>query len=200
MIDQQTITPGLRERKKDKTRLALVEAALRLFAEQGFNDTTLNEIAAQVDVSARTVLRYFATKEDIIVSQVEDSMAVFLASFAARSMDEPVSIALLHSARELLTHYESKAEYYVTIERAIAASPEIHAHKLAMTERLSDQLATLINQRETAPVIPQWHAKLYIGVVFSMIRAAIGHWVAEDGKPSLTALFDEADALIHLKQ
>lgn len=200
MVDVQNARSGLRERKKDKTRTALLEAALRLFAQQGFAETTINQIAAEVDVSARTLLRYFPTKEDIVVSQVEDSMAVFRTAFSLHCTDHSVRAALLASARALLDHYETQTDFYLAIERAIAASPEIRARKLGLSAELVDELATLASKCSDEQTQAVWQARLHTEIVFSIVRAVIGRWVEADGKPSLGTLFDEALRLTGIAQ
>jgi AcrR family transcriptional regulator len=75
---------GLRERKKQRTRRALVEAALRLFDEKGYEETTLAEIAATADVSTRTFFSYFASKEDVVFYDSEQQIDRALALLAGR--------------------------------------------------------------------------------------------------------------------
>ena len=63
---------GLRERKKQRTRSLLVDAAVQLCEKQGFEKTTVDQIAAVADVSPRTFSRYFATKDAVILALIDD--------------------------------------------------------------------------------------------------------------------------------
>ncbi|HMG42052.1 MAG TPA: TetR family transcriptional regulator [Acidimicrobiales bacterium] len=76
---------GLRERKKAKTRALIVEAATPMFIERAFDDVTLDEVAAACEVSVRTVLRHFETKEALALSEEIDALERFKAGLARRS-------------------------------------------------------------------------------------------------------------------
>jgi AcrR family transcriptional regulator len=88
------VAPGLRERKKAKTRLALEAAALQLFDADGYDDTTVEQIAERADVSTRTFFRYYPTKADVLLSDQAGRLAMVTDTLAARPSDEPIMASL----------------------------------------------------------------------------------------------------------
>jgi AcrR family transcriptional regulator len=86
---------GLRERKKAETRRRLLTEALRLFIEQGYEATTLEEIAAAANVSARTLLRYFGSKADLVYADQRRYLDGFLGSFHDHRVDGQTAMAAL---------------------------------------------------------------------------------------------------------
>ncbi|MFJ4581735.1 TetR/AcrR family transcriptional regulator [Streptomyces echinatus] len=91
---------GLRERKKIKTREAIRTATYALIKEQGYDATTIEQIAERAEVSPSTVFRYFPTKEDIVLTDEYDPL--ILAELRARPADEPWMDALRHVMRTAL--------------------------------------------------------------------------------------------------
>ena len=96
-VPVQQITPpdlGRRQRKKQRTRDALIEAAMELFAAKGYDRTAVHEITDAVDVSERTFFRYFASKEDLVLSFARDGMTAFAQALAGRPpSEEPLTAA-----------------------------------------------------------------------------------------------------------
>jgi AcrR family transcriptional regulator len=90
MTLDQAAPPTRRERKKLETRQALEQAALRLFAERGYEQTTVEEIAEAADVAVRTFFRYFSSKQDVLFGEVATDRVTRLGSeLAARPPAEP---------------------------------------------------------------------------------------------------------------
>src|SRR5262245_66377598 len=96
---------GLRERKKARTREALQEAAMERFARQGFDGTTVEEIAEACEVSPRTFFRYFPTKEDVLFADADDRRGTLLGVLAERPAREPPVVALHAAMRALASDY-----------------------------------------------------------------------------------------------
>src|SRR4030088_299673 len=103
---------GLRERKKLRTRTALIDSAFALFQHKGFEATTIDEIADAVDVSPRTFFRYFTSKEEVALSLVDDQLAALLDRVARRPPTESDLDALANAGMEVLRAFETGGDRF----------------------------------------------------------------------------------------
>ncbi|CAN7411611.1 TetR/AcrR family transcriptional regulator [Pararhizobium sp. LjRoot238] len=188
---------GLREDKKDRTRTQLLEAGLDLIHKRGFEETTVADIAAAVSVSPRTLLRYFPTKEDVIVSWVQDGMTIIRAELRERLRSEPPVGALLASARAMLADFDEKSRFFLTIETTIRSNRSISARKEQMIAELIDEVAHILASPERPAPLPGIVAYTIAGTVFALIRATISSWVEEAAGVSLPDIFDQAASVVH---
>ena len=85
---------GLRERKKQRTREQIVDAAMRLFAERGYHATTIADIAAAADVAPRTFFSYFPSKEAVVFHDVDRDLDTLASALRERLPDETALDAL----------------------------------------------------------------------------------------------------------
>jgi AcrR family transcriptional regulator len=191
---------GLREDKKDRTRTQLLEAALDLIHKRGFDETTVADIAAAVNVSPRTLLRYFPTKEDVIVSWVQDGMTIIRAELMERLESERPVDALLASARAMLAAFDEKSRFFLTIETAIRSNRSISARKEQMIAELVDEIAHVLASGDRRSPLPDVVAYTIAGTVFALIRASINSWVEGGAAMSLPDLFDRAARVVHFEQ
>src|SRR5436305_1705140 len=98
-VDTTARVPGLRERKKQQTRETIVRVALELFAERGYDETTLAEVAEAADVSPRTIFSYFDSKEEILFCEESSSLEQVKAALEQR----PEGTTTVDALRNLLS-------------------------------------------------------------------------------------------------
>ena len=92
---------SLRERKRTRTREALIEAAAELFERRGYDGTTIADIAAAADISTRTFFSYFASKEDVLFPDADARVLAALTAIDERRPDERPTEILLRALTEL---------------------------------------------------------------------------------------------------
>jgi AcrR family transcriptional regulator len=94
--------PSLRDRKRDRTRQAIIDAAAELFEHHGYDTTTISDIAAAADISPRTFFGYFASKEDLLFTDPDARMQRTLKAIEQRAPDEGPVDVLLRGLREVV--------------------------------------------------------------------------------------------------
>src|SRR6478735_6141947 len=104
---------GLRAQRKEETRTAIRDAAFRLFAEQGYEATTIDDIASAADVSPRTFFRYFPTKDDVVFNDHPERLEDLREMLAARPDDEPILDSLRAVVRSLADDMDAKHDQIV---------------------------------------------------------------------------------------
>ncbi len=177
MSDQDGQTPGLRERKKAKTRLAIQKEALRLFKEQGYEETTVEQIAAAAEVSPSTFFRYFPTKEDVVLYDVLDP--IIIKKFRAQPASLSPAAALRASFHEVFDHLPPR-QLEIQQERAelITAAPELRARLLddmsTTIVTFTDVLAERVGRKPQDPAV-QAFAGAMVGVAIAAMVASLQH-------------------------
>ncbi|MCX4919029.1 TetR/AcrR family transcriptional regulator [Streptomyces sp. NBC_00687] len=142
----RTTGPGLRERKKDQTRHALRETAAGLFAERGFLQTTVADIAAAANVSERTFFRYFDSKEALLLPDSAELFARIEEAFLARPAHED-------PLRAACAALGDAASYFATSSLTALAHPlgEVREHARAGLSRqvadFEERLTELVRER-----------------------------------------------------
>ncbi|GAA2449573.1 TetR family transcriptional regulator [Streptomyces glaucus] len=195
--------PGLRERKKQRTRDALLRAALGLFTAKGYERTTVDEIAEAVGVSQRTFFRYFASKEEAAFFVARLAESHFLAALRERPPGEPPLQALRRAVLDSWDTIGEAIEQLVPLElhmrlyRVIESTPALLAAHLRRATELEEEIARVIARREGLDVDADPRPRLVVAVFGAVMRVTERIWSAGDDV-SLAAIRELAAS--HLDQ
>ncbi|WP_258374309.1 TetR/AcrR family transcriptional regulator [Curtobacterium sp. MCBD17_032] len=146
--------PGLRERKRRATRLAIQRAALRIAIEHGLAAVTVDEVSRRADVSPRTFFNYFPSKEQAILGDDPtlpqgEAVEVFVAGGPSGDLLSDLGALLVHAARELVEERGLIDER----QQVLRANPELFSRRMASMQEFQGELQTVVErrlQRETA--------------------------------------------------
>jgi AcrR family transcriptional regulator len=131
--------PGLRERKKQRTRETIARAAHELFAERGYHATTLPDIAEAADVSTRTIFSYFPSKEDILFSD----FTVMKETLAQALAERPEGQDALETVRQFILslHGAEKSDLDEELRVCIKSDETLRSHLRARIAQLEELIA-----------------------------------------------------------
>jgi AcrR family transcriptional regulator len=194
---------GLRERKKARTRAAIRQHALRLFREQGYSATTIEQIADAAEVSAATFFRYFPTKEDVILQ--DDIDIVTIEALEAQPAElSPIAAFRAASAATLASLTPEDLARFRDTAELTAAVPEVRARAIDEFVRTINQVAAAIARR-TGRSVDDFEVRNMAGAIIGVIMSVTvsgeeNTWNA-GGFADITELFTRIDAALdHLER
>jgi AcrR family transcriptional regulator len=179
---------GHRERKKQRIRAQLTEAALSLFAERGFEQTTIDDIVSVVDLVPRTFFRYFRSKDDALFSWFEVMAEQARTALLARPRGEGALRALIEAGREVLTTHGAEERVVLILHRLDATSPDLHMRQAACRYDLRRQMAQALASRlePSAALI----AEMVSAISSAAGWFAIDQWAAEGASRPLAEYYE----------
>ena len=187
-------TVGLRERKKLRTRSAIQKEAMRLFLQKGYDETTIEEIAAAADISPSTFFNYFPSKEAVVFT--DDLDPLILAAFDAQPAGLSPITALRNAMVDVFSRLSPDDDAVMRERmRLMAGEPALQAGMLAQFADLVRQIAELMARRVGRgpdDFALRNLAGALLGVMLSAVLRAV-----EDPEADLLKL--ATDALAHLE-
>jgi AcrR family transcriptional regulator len=179
--------PGLRERKKLTLRRTIQAQALRLFGTQGYEQTTVEQIAEAAETSTTTFYRYFPAKEDVVLD--DDFDAIITATVASRPAGEPLAATIRAAAAAIAD--EADREQNIARLRLMAAVPALDARYAAEERKTIGLLTGLLADRTGRPA-GDYQLALTAAVLAAVLFTAARRWATEHGATPLATLLDQA--------
>jgi AcrR family transcriptional regulator len=183
-------TPGLRERRRVRIKLMVQAEALKLFADKGYEQTTIDDIAHASAMSPRTFFRYFPTKEDVVLWDEYDELS-FAELLGSQEHEDPL-VRLITTIREIIgSVHDRDRDLLLARTKLSFRVPEIRARFL------DEQASTM------GAIYPQLAVALggdpddlglrvMLSAMFAAMLVAVERWQHEDGRRDLIDVVDEA--------
>ena len=189
---------GLRERKKEKTRQALASAAMRLFAERGYEATTVADIAAAAEVSTRTFFAYFPTKEDVFFTGTRERLDLVRQAFAAHAGALPPLGAMRATLDQIIATAAGDVfapDHDIRL-RLLIERPELRARGTQLLFSAHQVLAEAL--RAGVPGLDAYGAAAAAGATIGALVAIVLHALEHGGtveevRAALTATLDRME-------
>ncbi|WP_411700038.1 TetR/AcrR family transcriptional regulator [Conyzicola sp.] len=189
--------PTLRERTRRAVHAEITATAMRLFAENGFDATTVDQIAREAGISRRSFFHYFGSKEDLVLGDTVALGERVRVALEARPADESAWTALRGAFMVLQTDGLPNADE-LSLARLYHDAPSLRARHLEKHLRWQELLAPDVQRRLGLPETPHPdpRARALVAAALACLDAAVDAWYESGGTLDPVRLFDDAIATI----
>ncbi|MFS1297902.1 TetR family transcriptional regulator [Streptosporangium longisporum] len=189
--------PGLRERKKQETRDALSWAVIRLSVERGWDNVSVEDVAAAANVSVRTFRNYFSGKAEAVVSRHTERMFRFADELRGRPAGEPLDQAVKNATLARMAPPEATGDQTPSREwtdgvRLMLAEPDVQGEFLRAMAAAQAELATVVAERTGTDVGRDLYPSLVAAATGAAVSTAMEHWLRADPPVPFGPLVREA--------
>lgn len=186
---------GRRESKKQSTRQLLADVAMRLFEEQGYDGTTVDQIAHEAGLSTRTVTRYFRYKEEVIFGYEAETLAALLAAVRRRPRPSLDIASLAHPLVWFAAAFEGSRDAVLARARVVASNRALRIRSLQVLQSWRDGVAAEL-AAEAQLQQSDLRVQIVAGAFVAAFDAAMTTWVASNGAEALPTLARRALRLL----
>jgi AcrR family transcriptional regulator len=193
---------GLRERKRRETRAALSLAAIRLCIQRGWEEVTVDDIAAAANVSPRTFRNYFSSKAEAVAAAHLERMLRIADDLRARPADERLWTAITNSVAAQFEGPAQKsdalqdAKRWLERTRFILSEPAVRGEVLKASAAAQVELAAVIAQRAGARRVKDLYPQVAAAVVTAVVGTVMDQWLQDDPSRSIVPLLRKAFDLV----
>jgi AcrR family transcriptional regulator len=185
--------PGLRERKKDRTRRRVAEVALRRFERDGFEATTVHAICAEAEVAVSTFYAYFPSKEAAAFPDDEQRAAI-VADVLASPAEEPLHVTLRRASLALADQDAAAQQTYAGRAALVGREPALAAYASRRQQAHVDRLTGVLARRMGVDPSEDLRPRLIISATFGAVNAAWAAWAVSSR--TLRELVEEAHDIL----
>ncbi|MGY6500387.1 MAG: acyl-CoA-like ligand-binding transcription factor [Acidimicrobiales bacterium] len=189
---EPTSEPDTRARRRARFRDEAQDVAVAAFLERGYDHVTMGEIAQVLDVSERTLFRYFPTKESLLDPAHEELVASLVSELASRPAHESAFTAVRESLRALGDELSHDIERLAARMEIVESNPQVQAHLLQRQTELEEAIAEVVAARAGITDPADLRPRLFAATATCTFRVAVEQWIVDDDRPDLLATLDEA--------
>lgn len=190
--------PSLREISRDAVRARITEIALDLFAEHGFDQVTVDQIAAAAGMSGRTFHRYFPAKEDVVVGEPEQWGEFVRDAFEARPADEPVWDSLLASFEAFvdLLAQNGRVQRGKFAMRVLVSTASLRARNHEKHQLWGRMLVPLVATRLADDGDTALRAEIIVQAALACLDVAFTTWANVDDDTTISVLLERSFGML----
>ncbi|MFD0316580.1 TetR/AcrR family transcriptional regulator [Streptomyces flavalbus] len=181
------------DRSRQVAVQAILDTAVRLFAEQGYERTTIAQIAREAGISQRSLFRYFGTKEDLVCGD-QEALGELLKRTVERQPADVSAWDALRTGFEAILTANHPPERALELSRLIFATPSLHARYIEKRLRWQAELVPVVRARlghDPGHPASETQARAIVATVFACVDTATGLWAEHDGRLDLADLYDQ---------